>query len=189
MTGAAVCLQCAPGKYSSGGQAGWFSSGSAECTDCATGTYAASAGKGECDDCAPGQFVNHEGSLICQPCAAGQSTGGSAGADLCTECTVGHSTNGHTGASDCLVCPVGQHSDGGAPVCTFLPCDFHDACPTAHDGTCDADVDADGWDLGFMSIHSCDPGTYVLYVGHLIPVAAQPLESLCYGARALQRLA
>ncbi|GMI25620.1 hypothetical protein TeGR_g13322, partial [Tetraparma gracilis] len=102
------CLDCAAGKF--GESAGAVSS-EAGCTECSTGTYAAT-GSAECELCPAGTFnpvAGSPSSSSCQACLAGKSSEpGSTTSDSCTNCAAGSYSVGS--ASSCTLCQAGTYN-------------------------------------------------------------------------------
>ena len=84
-----------------------------QCTRCAPGTHAVSAGSMVCTNCSSGQFAL-EGSSSCTDCQAGLTPTGSKGD--CVQCAAGHFSPA-AGTQDCLQCEAGHYSLEGATSC------------------------------------------------------------------------
>eukprot|EP00698_Gefionella_okellyi_P024597 TRINITY_DN8731_c0_g2_i1.p1 TRINITY_DN8731_c0_g2~~TRINITY_DN8731_c0_g2_i1.p1 ORF type:complete len:1006 (+),score=161.74 TRINITY_DN8731_c0_g2_i1:352-3018(+) len=149
----AVCTQCAAGTYSA-------TAGSTVCSSCPTGTYGAIAGAATlsaCTACAAGSYsaaTGASGAAVCASCQAGTySTTGMSSCSLCPSGT--YSTMvGATSAASCVSCPAGTwNTASGASVAT--------ACNVCPAGTF-------SMTSGASSISSCEPcpvGTYNTAVG------------------------
>ena len=101
-----ACDDCAPGTYSSAGDA--------LCAACDAGKYSGS-GASACADCAPGTYSG-AGAAACLPCAA-RSYAKAAGATSCVFAEPGSFVN-ETGASEQTACPAGTYSGSGAAACS-----------------------------------------------------------------------
>ena len=91
--GAASCLSCSAGYYSTGA--------ASACTSCPGGQYQGSTGAASCSNCIGGYF----------------STGSSS---ACTSCPKGH-YSGASGSISCFVCSSGTQSTAGATSCSSQP--------------------------------------------------------------------
>ncbi|KAH8075060.1 hypothetical protein JL721_1049 [Aureococcus anophagefferens] len=163
-----ACDDCAPGTYSSAGDA--------QCAACDAGKYSGS-GASACADCAPGTYSG-AGTAACLPCAA-RSYAKAAGATSCVFAEPGSFVN-ETGASEQTACPAGTYSGSGAAACSDCePGTYQDAtgrpsCKRADGGSF---VDADGASeqkpcaagtyssSGAETCSDCEPGRYTDGVG------------------------
>ena len=147
------CASCKAGSWRDGTEC-------KTCTQCAAGTYAATAcsadadtvcapcnaacatcfgpGATECGSCPPGTFSKAGGQCqTCATCEAGAfaKTACSAKADtVCAPCAAG--TYAPKGSTSCAPCAAGTFAKAGAAACTACgSCDDGDACTT---DKCDA---------------------------------------------------
>ena len=109
-----ICMACAAGSFTKDGKTcekcpeGTMSSssGSAQCTTCAAGTYS-KAGATSCTTCSPGTYNTRSGSSGCTVCQAGYAcTGG----NRRISCSAG--TYSKEGSTSCKTCPSGTYNTG-----------------------------------------------------------------------------
>jgi hypothetical protein len=106
--GQTVCSMCPLGKYNG-------FEGSAECTDCAAGTFSTrqyATSPFWCNNCGAGTF-SLAGQSVCTPCDAGKYSGVRAAS--CSLCEAGKYS---TSASNlCVTCDIGKYSQQAAKIC------------------------------------------------------------------------
>ena len=187
VVGSSYCLDCDAGTYSASGASactncknGTYSpnAASAECTDCAIGTYGAPEGSDSADDCIEcpagtiGILPGWPNVSACEDCQAGKYQPALA-ALSCLNCPAGtYYPSGlldlvgpASAMSDCIDCPVGSTSDEGSTLatdCETCPAGKYGAggsectdCPAGTYGLDDAAV--------YTSVEmcmECIPGTY-----------------------------
>ena len=98
--GAASCLSCSAGYYST--------SSASACTSCPVGQYQGSTGATSCLSCSAGYYSTSSASA-CTSCPAGQYQGSTSSANACTSCPGGQYQGG-MGATSCLSCSAGYYS-------------------------------------------------------------------------------
>jgi len=140
-----VCELCPPGESSE--------AGSAECTPCSEGHFAAEAG-GLCQQCPPGEYADTFGSSSCTLCPAG-------------------SQSAEAGAAACSVCPRGTYAAvPGTPECSLCSDVFADSTTLvagarhATDCTC---AQGKFWNRRDDECADCPPGSFCPG-GLLLPV-------------------
>ena len=133
-TSNATCQRCPAGSFSAAGSAnctlcaaGFFAAapGSASCTPCPAGTYSTASGatsSASCLACPAGSYAGPN-STSCTPCPGGtfSTAAGGANASACSGvCPPGSFSS--PGSTSCAPCPVGTYAAAaGAAACTQCP--------------------------------------------------------------------
>lgn len=109
---AVSCAPCAPGKFSSGGNA--------SCTDCPAGRY--EPGFGRANECRECLAASEPGSVECPQCPAGtaRKVNETTGIEDCVACEAGKFTSSPS-ADNCSVCEPGSFSESSAVACSPCP--------------------------------------------------------------------
>jgi hypothetical protein len=111
--------QCGPGYYSSTGDepctpapAGTYvdTTGATSATDCALGTFSATAGQSSCTEAPAGTYVDTTGATSATDCALG-TYGPNAGETSCLPAPINTYVDS-TGATAPTPCPAGTHTTG-----------------------------------------------------------------------------